>query len=341
MFSRTSLRTLCRLALVPRIPLQRRVRFLQCTKPYWKNEDDKYKDDPDVRGILGDIQEDFLQYKNKSQPINIDSEKESYPNDKTDKIVSNEGEKDIAQLLAEIYGSDNTEKESEISSIGGYQEYRDSDSRVIYDVDEERDMVRRAMEEGTQIQEDKRRKPPPGAKYHTSHEGRGTRGVYEVHELVDVLRKEKVRDLVVIRIPEERQYCDYMVIGTGRNARHISVISTLILSLYKHKMSQTDRPPFREGAQDLSSGWIAMDLGNIALHLFNQEQREHYDLESLWTVGPYFDDNTRKLEESESSLDTLERLMEVSEAVVVNGGVDIEDTEATESIRGSDSIHAK
>lgn len=112
-------RTLCRLALVPKIPLQRRrVRFLQSTKPYWKNEDDKYKDDPDVRGILGNIHEDFSQYKNTSQPKNIDSEKESYPNDKTDKIASNESEKDISQLLAEIYGSDATEKDSEISSIG-------------------------------------------------------------------------------------------------------------------------------------------------------------------------------------------------------------------------------
>ena len=55
----------------------------------------------------------------------------------------------------------------------------------------------------------------------------------------------------------------------------------------------------------------AMDLANIVLHLLTQEQREYYDLETLWTVGPDFDDATRQLETSGdiSKLTTLEDLM--------------------------------
>ena len=54
-----------------------------------------------------------------------------------------------------------------------------------------------------------------------------------------------------------------------------------------------------------------MDLANIVLHLLTQEQREYYDLETLWTVGPEFDDSTRQLENSgdTSKLSTLEDLM--------------------------------
>jgi ribosomal silencing factor RsfS len=43
-------------------------------------------------------------------------------------------------------------------------------------------------------------------------------------------------------------------------------------------------------AKNGNQGWIALDLGNIILHLFLQNQRDHYDLEMLWTVGPVFDD---------------------------------------------------
>jgi hypothetical protein len=45
-----------------------------------------------------------------------------------------------------------------------------------------------------------------------------------------------------------------------------------------------------------------------------QDQREHYDLESLWAVGPQFDDHTRSLlQKEDSSLTALERLMAVPE----------------------------
>ena len=33
-----------------------------------------------------------------------------------------------------------------------------------------------------------------------------------------------------------------------------------------------------------------MILGNIVLHMFDDETRQQYDLETLWAVGPNFDD---------------------------------------------------
>merc|ERR1719331_2532188 len=195
--------------------------------------------------------------------------------------------------------------------LGGYTEYRDADSRVILDVDEEREAIRRAIEEGREVDFDKGRKPTPGEKYSRQLKGRGLRGVFDLDELVNILREEKLRDIVVIRVPEERQYCDFMIIATGRNTRHVSVVSSVVLSVYKSKMALSDPVPRREGADNPSCGWIAMDMGNIALHLLDQEQRELYDLESLWTVGPEFDDATRNMEQTESSLDALERLMAV------------------------------
>lgn len=44
---------------------------------------------------------------------------------------------------------------------------------------------------------------------------------------------------------------------------------------------------------------LSVYVGNIALHLFLPGTRKKYDIESLWTVGPEYDDKMR-----EQGLDT-------------------------------------
>ena len=142
---------------------------------------------------------------------------------------------------------------------------------------------------------------------------RGDRGVFKLSEIMEVLEGEKIGDIAVMEIPPERQYADHMVVGTANSERHLRTVSSLIISVYKRKMWEWDPVPRVEGYQDSSSGWNAIDLGNIVLHLMTQEQREYYDLETLWTVGPEFDDATLNLEAEASAevakLNTLEDLM--------------------------------
>ena len=97
----------------------------------------------------------------------------------------------------------------------------DRDSGVIYDVDEEREIMRKAYLEGKPLQTDKKTKPSQAEKYkHLTHK-RGERGVFEVAELAALLKAEKIGDLAVIEIPPIRQYADFMVVGTAKSTRHL------------------------------------------------------------------------------------------------------------------------
>jgi len=294
------------------LSLHHSVRAFSVSSAHYSDDgDSKLKNDPDIKKFLSTIQEDFKS------------------TDKTKEPESNEtgtpkSSKNVSDLLSELYGdadltsqspSNDKQEKSKFSSVGGYVEYSDTDNRIIYDVDEERAMLRKAYLEGKEVPSDKRKKSSPAEKYpHLSRlKDRGERGVFELSEVMELLESEKIADIAVMEISPERQYADHMVVGTANSERHLRLVSRLLISVYKRKMWEWDPVPRVEGGQDATSGWNAIDLGNIVLHLLTQEQREYYDLETLWTVGPEFDDATRNLEAEASAevakLNTLEDLM--------------------------------
>lgn len=282
------------------------------TSSILKVSDEDLKNDPDVKKLLSEINKDFEVKSEITKPHEEEtvSTREMSDDIKDTKENVNSG-KNISQLLSELY-SEEVEPKDKFSSVGGYKEYVDSDSSVIYDVDEEREIMRKAYLEGKPLVTDKKSKPSQAEKYRHLLGTRGARGVFEISELVSLLKSERIGDIAVIKIPAYKKYADYMVVGTARSTRHLRTVSSLILSVYKKKRLPSDPVPAREGESDTNTGWTAMDMGNIVVHLLTQEQREYYDLEMLWTVGPEFDDNTRKLAEVEQNrdrIDTLEDLM--------------------------------
>lgn len=48
------------------------------------------------------------------------------------------------------------------------------------------------------------------------------------------------------------------------------------------------RPERREGTKE--TGWMVLDYGDVIVHAFTSEQRDHYDLERLWSDAPVLTD---------------------------------------------------
>ncbi|XP_032674761.1 uncharacterized protein LOC116845782 isoform X2 [Odontomachus brunneus] len=167
-----------------------------------------------------------------------------------------------------------------------YKVFQDEDADVIFDVTEEQHKIDLEL---LTAQE----------QFHDPYAGinleRGTTGVYDIEDLVILLELNKAKNIFVASVPKEYAYVDYIVVVTGSSIKHMRALVTFVRKVYKLKRHKTDKLPKIEG--EMSNEWIAIDLGNIALHVFSTSSREHYDLETLWTVGSQYDDKTNLTKE--------------------------------------------
>lgn len=119
-----------------------------------------------------------------------------------------------------------------------------------------------------------------------------------------MLKRDNAQDIFVCRVPKKLKYVDYIVVTHGRSFKHMEAMAEFVRKMYKMKKGKSDVFPKIEGAG--SEDWMAMDLGNIALHIFSKTTRTRFDLESLWSVGAAYDSETNKKSEDDV-LDLFER----------------------------------
>jgi ribosome-associated protein len=72
-------------------------------------------------------------------------------------------------------------------------------------------------------------------------------------------------------------FADYFVIASGQTVRQLKA---MLESVDGGLSPEGVEPLGREG--DAASGWVLLDYGDVIVHLFGQEERDHYDLEGLW-----------------------------------------------------------
>jgi ribosome-associated protein len=86
------------------------------------------------------------------------------------------------------------------------------------------------------------------------------------------------RDLLVLDMREHTSLFDYFVLATGTSRRQLHAMSEEI----DHKLEDDlqDKRMSIEGYD--ASRWIVLDYGTVVIHLFDDEMREYYSLESLW-----------------------------------------------------------
>ena len=91
------------------------------------------------------------------------------------------------------------------------------------------------------------------------------------------MRDKKATDALILQVAPLTSIADYLVIGSADSDRQASAIADHIDGILSRSGS---KPLSIEGRR--SSQWVLMDFGDVIVHIFRQDIREHYALERLW-----------------------------------------------------------
>ncbi len=83
-----------------------------------------------------------------------------------------------------------------------------------------------------------------------------------------------------VRVLDLRNICgfaDYFVLATGTSARHVRALADTVIDV------ATICGAKPRGIEGKPVGtWVLVDLGDVVVHVFQEEQREFFGLERLW-----------------------------------------------------------
>ncbi len=89
---------------------------------------------------------------------------------------------------------------------------------------------------------------------------------------------DKIDDLKGQDVQGKSSITDYMIICTGTSTRHVSAIAD-------HVMQESRvaglTPLGVEGKA--AADWVVVDLGDVIVHVMQEESRQLYELEKLWS----------------------------------------------------------
>lgn len=95
--------------------------------------------------------------------------------------------------------------------------------------------------------------------------------------VIEKIEDLKGRDIIDLDVAEKSSVTDTMLVCSGNSKRHVVSIAENIIVEAK----QAGNPPL--GIEGRETGdWVLVDLGDIIVHVMQDEARDFYQLEKLW-----------------------------------------------------------
>lgn len=99
-----------------------------------------------------------------------------------------------------------------------------------------------------------------------------------VEKICEVLNDHKAQDVVSLDVRGKTEVADYYVIASGRSMTQ----TRALIEYVEEEMDKLGVAPIRrEGVRE--GRWAVLDYGDVIVHVFNDETRLFYHLESLWS----------------------------------------------------------
>jgi ribosome-associated protein len=93
------------------------------------------------------------------------------------------------------------------------------------------------------------------------------------------LDEDKAEDIVAIDLQGKSPLADWIVVASGRSARHVAALADHLVRTLKENGFGKARI---EGLPQ--ADWVLIDAGDVIVHLFRPEVRAFYQIEKIWSV---------------------------------------------------------
>ncbi len=95
--------------------------------------------------------------------------------------------------------------------------------------------------------------------------------------IVKELDEKLAKDIVVIDVSSVNPLCEYFVICTGNNERHLKGLAS-----HLREVSLKNSLNLKRIEGNVGGVWTLVDLTDVVVHIFSDSARENYSLEKLW-----------------------------------------------------------
>ena len=105
----------------------------------------------------------------------------------------------------------------------------------------------------------------------------------KLNKITSFLKEKKYSYLRILDISKISTLCDYFVIVSFNNMRTLEVVEDeLEDNVSKYNIDIRN-------SEGKGTNWILLDLDDIIVHLFNENDRAFYNLEKLWADAEVID----------------------------------------------------
>ncbi len=99
------------------------------------------------------------------------------------------------------------------------------------------------------------------------------------YSVIESMQERKAKNIIMIDLTSiGARVCDYFIICDAESTTHVNSIADSVEGFLKKNLDI--RPYHSEGFQN--SEWILIDYVTVVAHIFRQDIREFYNIESLW-----------------------------------------------------------
>jgi len=97
-----------------------------------------------------------------------------------------------------------------------------------------------------------------------------------IESLLKEMEKLKLTDIKLFNLEKKSIIADYFLLGSADNSTQLEACRNKFIDAFWKK-----EIPLKNPQEEWEGGWLAMDFGNVIIHVFLNEMRSFYNLDDI------------------------------------------------------------